>query len=209
VRGTAPPTQGLATPGATCVPRARDRDRIRSGIDRYRDRASPVSPPAGSRLSRLYEGADLVDAYMVTLPFLTISDVGELARFVLAHPPGWVAPLMAIRDALMGTLGIKTAADLGRQGRATPNGVVGSFPMLERSPSEVVMGADDRHLDFRTSMLVTSADEGRVLTWTTVVRCRNGFGRGYLTLIAPFHRAIVPAYLDRAAAAGWPEAIDD
>lgn len=168
-----------------------------------RARASRVPPPVRGRLARLYDGADLVDTYSVELPSCAATDVQELARFVLGHPPAWVAPLMAVRDTLMGSLGIKTAADLSRHGRAARNGVVGSFPVVERLQSEIVMGADDRHLDFRTAMLVEEAEGTRVLYWTTVVRCRNLFGRGYLTVITPFHRAIVPAYLDRAAAAGW------
>lgn len=168
-------------------------------------RASKVPPPVGGRLAHLYDGADLVDTYAVALPHDAAADVRELARFVLAHPPAWVAPLMAVRDTVMGSLGIKTAADLSRHGRTTRNGVIGSFPVIETSACEIVMGADDRHLDFRTSMLVTAATGSRVLHWTTVVRCRNASGRVYLKVIAPFHRAIVPAYLDRAAAAGWPE----
>jgi len=60
------------------------------------------------------------------------------------------------------------------------------------------MGGDDRHLDFRVGVLVRpDAQGGRELVVVTVVHCHNRLGRTYLAVIAPFHRTILRANLQR------------
>jgi hypothetical protein len=63
----------------------------------------------------------------------------------------------------------------------------------------MVVGEDDRHLDFRAAILQrTDAAGGRELVVVTVVHCHNRLGRTYLAVIAPFHRTILRANLERA-----------
>ncbi|MGO8646631.1 DUF2867 domain-containing protein, partial [Rhizobium ruizarguesonis] len=62
------------------------------------------------------------------------------------------------------------------------------FPLLSKSATELVVGEDDAHLDFRfTIQLRTDAANGRELVVGTVVHCHNRLGRIYLAMIAPFH----------------------
>jgi hypothetical protein len=80
--------------------------------------------------------------------------------------------------------------------------VIGFFPLLSKSARELVVGEDDRHLDFRVAILLrTSAAGARELVVVTVVHCHNRLGRAYLALIAPFHRVIAQASLEQAARA--------
>jgi hypothetical protein len=77
--------------------------------------------------------------------------------------------------------------------------VIGYLPLLSKSAGELVMGGDDRHLDFRVAILLrTGAAGGRELVVVTVVHCHNRLGRTYLAVIAPFHRTILLANLERA-----------
>ncbi|MFA6113872.1 MAG: DUF2867 domain-containing protein [Sphingomonas sp.] len=166
-------------------------------------KARAVPAPTDSMLATLYPGADLVDAYAVALPADATGDIERLARAVLGQPAGWARTLMRIRDTVMAPLGVKTSAAIA-QGQ--PGERIDFFPVLDRSPRELVLGEDDRHLDFRTSTLVRNAasGEGRELVAITVVHCHNMLGRAYLAVIAPFHRVIVKSYLTRAAQRGWP-----
>jgi hypothetical protein len=70
------------------------------------------------------------------------------------------------------------------------------------------LGEDDKHLDFRISVLrqmrTISSGPAPYLIVSTVVRCHNGLGRLYLAAVGPIHRVIFPAMLRRAASAGWP-----
>ena len=77
---------------------------------------------------------------------------------------------------------------------------IGIFPVLAESPEEILMGLDDRHLDFRVAVTVQPDNGGvRQVTVTTVVLTHNLLGHTYLTVIMPFHRVIARSLLNRAA----------
>ncbi|MDQ0590524.1 DUF2867 domain-containing protein [Variovorax paradoxus] len=109
---------------------------------------------------------------------------------------------MALRDGLVGGLGLKTASALRAAGTRGGAPRIGFFRIYETHADEVVLGEDDRHLDFRVSVMRSVA--GDSLTAVTVVHCHNLFGRNYIRLIAPFHRLVVRSALERAARSGWP-----
>ncbi|MEQ8346841.1 MAG: DUF2867 domain-containing protein [Sneathiellaceae bacterium] len=171
-------------------------------------RVRAVAPPPRSGLAALYPGADLADAYAIALPATASGDVEALARAVFGRPPPWFNGLMAVRDAAMARFGVKTARRLRRAGPAATDGrFIDFFRIRDRTDTELVVGEDDRHLDFRASvMLCPQPDGGRDLVATTVVHCHNRLGRSYLAVILPFHRLIVRGNLRRAAQAGWPAA---
>jgi len=101
---------------------------------------------------------------------------------------------------------LKTAKRL-RSMNAEAEDRVDFFKIYSSSPTEVVLGEDDKHLDFRLSVLCSgqlSPEVGRHLILSTVVHCHNRLGRVYLFLIAPFHRLIVRSSLRSAARLGWP-----
>jgi len=65
--------------------------------------------------------------------------------------------------------------------------------------NELLLGADDRHLDFRISIQCTGIDGGSELRVVTVVKFTNSLGRIYFLPVKPIHRIIVPAMMGRAA----------
>lgn len=116
---------------------------------------------------------------------------------------------MALRDAIVAIFGLKTAKHLGSAGTGGQESRVGIFKIYSTAPTEIVLGEDDKHLDFRLSVLYsdTPSPLGKQrLIVSTVVHCHNRLGRAYIFLIAPFHRLIVQASLRRAARIGWPSA---
>ncbi|MCW8307458.1 DUF2867 domain-containing protein [Acidiphilium sp. PA] len=102
----------------------------------------------------------------------------------------------------MRPFGLKTAADL----EAACGDRINIFRVLERYENEINLGEDDTHLDFRLSVLQQPASprQPQRLTVTTLIFCHRPLGRVYITLIAPFHRAVVRRSLDRARTLGWP-----
>ncbi|SHL71728.1 DUF2867 domain-containing protein [Rhodanobacter sp. OK091] len=174
-------------------------------------RATPVSLPIGSGIARAYESTNLADAYSIELPTEASTNPELLARFIFSHQAPWVGNLMAVRDAVVGKFGLKTAKQLTSLGAASGAGRVGIFKIYSTSPTEVVLGEDDKHLDFRLSVLCTnqpSPGGKRHLTLSTVVHCHNLSGRLYIGAIAPFHRWVVQSSLRRAARIGWPSATE-
>jgi len=169
---------------------------------------SSVTPPVNSGIASWYEGCDLVDAYEVALPQDSTDDVQTLARFLLAQPPLWLRLLMGLRDAIVTPFGIKTSRLLARAPLTDFSKRIEFFKVYSNSKNEIILGENDKHLDFRLSVLRASTDrssEPRILV-TTAVRCHNRLGRSYLALIQPFHRIVVRSYLRRAARTGWPKA---
>jgi Protein of unknown function (DUF2867) len=169
----------------------------------------PVALPTQSAVATIYQSTNLADAFAVQLPFGTSSDPDVLWRFLIAHQPSWIGWLTNVRDAIVACFGLKTAKHLATLSGEADADRIGIFKVYGRSDTEIVLGEDDKHLDFRLSVLHTpdpSPTRGGQLTVSTVVHCNNLLGRAYLLVIAPFHRQVVKASLRRAAHVGWPKA---
>jgi hypothetical protein len=73
----------------------------------------------------------------------------------------------------------------------------GQYPVFEQFidprglAAEVLLGADDRHLGFRSSVGVRFIGNDAHITLGTRVQCRNRFGRFYIAAIDGVHRAYV------------------
>jgi Protein of unknown function (DUF2867) len=175
--------------------------------------ARSVSLPSESRAARCYATTDLADAYAIRLPAGASTDPEVLARFIFAQQPPLVAPLLRLRDTLVAAFGIKTSRQLASAPAGGRRPRVGIFRVYETLADEIVLGEDDKHLDFRVSVLrrpaTAAANSPDDLVLSTFVHCHNRLGRAYILLIAPFHRAIVRATLQRAARAGWPQRSGD
>jgi hypothetical protein len=174
-------------------------------------RVTLASLPPESRIAKTYASTNLADAYSVELPSGASSNPELLARFIFSHQAPWVSTLIAVRDAIVGRFGLKTAKQLTARGAESQTGRVGIFKIYGTSPTEIVLGEDDKHLDFRLSVFCSnqpSAGGKRQLTLSTVVHCHNLLGRLYILVIAPFHRLVVRSSLRSAARVGWPLATE-
>ncbi len=139
-----------------------------------------------------------MDAFAIRLPAEASEDLEVLARAAFERQAWWIRALTRVRDVVMVIVGVKSSRAVGLAAAARGR-VIG---YLSKSATELVVGADDRHLDFRaTIQLRADAANGRELLAGTVVHCHNGLGRIYLATIAPFHRVIVRANLERAVRA--------
>lgn len=164
--------------------------------------ATAVLFPAQCGIARTYPSTQLADAFAIQLPDQASRDPEVLARFMFSHQPAWIAALMRVRDSVVARLGLKTGKHLASLATGARAARIGIFKIYSRSDTEIIVGEDDRHLDFRVAILCTDAQ----LTVATVVHCHNLLGRTYLLVIAPFHRMVVKASLRRAAKLGWPVA---
>jgi len=174
-----------------------------------RERTVPL--PAESRIANLFVGADLADAYAIGLPSNSSRDIEMLTRFMLGETPPWLRLLMGVRDTMVAGFGIKTSAQLRDAPIGDASDRIYIFRVYAVDAREMILGEDDKHLDFRVSVLLRpmgGADNGRVeIVVTTVVHCHNPLGRTYLALIAPFHRIVARSMLSRASRRGWPESV--
>lgn len=138
-------------------------------------------------------GCDFADAFTMTAPGGNL-DAREVAALCFSKLPDWAGWLLRLRNAVMRPFGIKT------------DEIVQSLPVLHEDASEVVVGLNDDHLDFRTQFRVDTIRLGPegpdlgLITLTTIVRTHNRLGRIYLALVMPVHKLVVRSLLTRVAA---------
>lgn len=174
-------------------------------IDHYHVSAVPL--PLHSSITRAYPSTNLSDAYAIELPARATTNPALLAKFIFSQQSLWMKVLMTMRDALVAGFGLKTIKHLSSSDNGELSGRIGFFKVYSSSETEIVLGEDDKHLDFRLSVLCSGQPfpaKAHCLTISTVVHCHSRLGRLYIFLITPFHRAIVRSLLRRAARAGWP-----
>src|SRR5262245_29844870 len=174
-------------------------------------RAASVPLPPESAIAKAYASTNLADAYSIELPTGASTNPELLARFIFDNQAPWISSLIAVRDTLVAGFGLKTAKHLASLNAENGARRLSIFKIYSTSPTEVVLGEDDKHLDFRLSVLCSgqsSPAAKRHLTLSTVVHCHNRLGRLYILLIAPFHRLVVQSSLRSAARSGWPSATE-
>ena len=143
--------------------------------------------PAASSLSKDALLYPYRDCYRRPLQRTNVDAQQLIAAFANAAPP-WVNTLMSLRGKLVAHWGLKTGFDAASP--PTPpfhsGQLIGVFRIIDLFPTEAVLGQEDRHLDFRISLLV---DQQR-LSICTLVRPHNVFGVLYLACVLPFHHLI-------------------
>jgi hypothetical protein len=103
--------------------------------------------PVVQRLSsadELLPGASFTDRFAVVVSGQSLDAVTAAER-AFRDRPAWINRLMVLRNLMVRPFGLKTrAADLPPQQKR-----MGMLPVYSQSASRVVLGLDDRHLDFR------------------------------------------------------------
>lgn len=134
---------------------------------------------------------------------IAIEDIGK--AFFLLKPPRWITALFTLRNGIAGFFGLKAGGKGGGQRlpgdfKLEPGERLGPFKVFSKSKTEVVIGEDDRHLNFRVSLFFEQqpANE-RTIVISTVVRFNNWLGRFYFLPVRPFHALIVRTLLKNAA----------
>jgi hypothetical protein len=142
-----------------------------------------VPVPTSRLLTRELPRFTWSDAYAVELPAgRQAADPEEWAGAIFQDPPWWVRLLFGVRQLLVRAVGIERG-----DGR--------TFAILDWREDEVLVGADQQHLDFRASVLVTP---GRVVV-STLVAVRNRRGRAYWAVVQRLHPFVVRSIMARAA----------
>jgi hypothetical protein len=146
-------------------------------------------------IEALLPGAQFADAFRLELlpgPVDMPLDAPAAARRMVGNMPGWARTLLAIRERAVAPFGLKHPT-------AGAAGQIGIFPILTQAADRIVLGINDRHLDFRLVVEVAEIGGRRRVTATTIVKTHNLLGRTYLATIMPFHRLMARTLLDGAA----------
>lgn len=122
----------------------------------------------------------------------------QIAELFIQPGPKWVERLFALRNMIASLFKLKTSIDAVDKPDSQlwePGAQAGIFKVFEIKPNEIILGEDDKHLDFRVSLLITQDGQRKIVTVTTMVKYHNALGRCYFFFVKPFHRLIVPMTL--------------
>jgi hypothetical protein len=150
------------------------------------------TPTAAIRASGLTH-IDFADGYSCQAD-RTYVDAEQAARAVFADPPYMVRCLMALRNGIVAPFGLRASIDFSDRGL----GKIDVFPIISNTGAEVVVGGDDKHLDFRIWISIQPGLKGSEVTISTLVKINNPLGRVYLFVIMPFHRLLSRSLLQLA-----------
>ncbi len=174
------------------------------------------APPPRSLLRHQFEnGFDHEDSFVLEVPRAELPSAsasallaGLLEGFLQNRPSG-VSRLMSLRNVLVKPIGLRTSplgCPVSSLLNDAPQRFAGCYPVLGQSVddadryAQVVLGADDKHLQFRSCAAVEVLPGGSVrFSLGTRVRNRNLFGTLYMHLIDRTHRSYIAPTMLRMA----------
>jgi len=128
-----------------------------------------------------------IDSFSGTLTDKNNSlDAKDVCKTFFSSAPKWIGTLLTIRNKIVSAFGLKTSGkevDLQKQldqFTCEPGEQLGLFKVFSKSDNEVVLGEDDKHLNFRVSLLLDKKSDDPLkkdLIISTVVEFNNAFGR--------------------------------
>ncbi len=163
--------------------------------------------PSASVLDRrLIEAAYFRDSYSAPLSHAQAS-IADIFLAIFAHHPTWMKIVLIVRNRIASLCGldapssrevvkfeIKTRYDIGDR--------IGVWPIFALSETELIAGRDNKHLDFRLSVLKAIDGETANVVVSTICTVHNVFGKLYLFFIVPFHKWGVKRLISNAIVAG-------
>ena len=160
--------------------------------------------PQKSVLAKDQKDFDYVDSFAgEVMNSKSDIDISEVGKAFFISGPQWGKKMFAFRNKVVGLFGLKTGADPDKTQAADHfqcevGERMGIFTVFEKTENEIILGEDDKHLDFRVSLLLDKIQDDKTekaLTISTTVKLHNWLGILYFLPVRPFHRLIVPAML--------------
>jgi hypothetical protein len=162
--------------------------------------------PSGSMLSReLIERAYFRDSYRAPLSRTELGIV-DIFFGIFAHHPLWMKLLLIVRNKVASLAGLDapTASEILHveiKDHYVVGEKIGVWPIFSLSEDEVVAGRNNKHMDFRLSVLKVPDGDGTNVVVSTICTVHNLSGKLYLFFVIPFHRYGVRKLMANALAA--------
>lgn len=120
----------------------------------------------------------------------------ETITEIIFNSPNWVDSLLNIRDSIAGLFGLKTSKSLSNTKKTEVNKPK-LFTVTAQNDNEIVMGENDKHLNFRVSVIRKESESKRIISVITLVHYNNIWGKLYFFFVKPFHKIIVKSSVNK------------
>jgi hypothetical protein len=160
----------------------------------------PLQPEAIGAVSReLIERAYFRDSYWAPLSRRELGIV-DVFFGIFAHHPVWIKLLLIVRNKVASLAGLdaSTASEILHveiKDRYVVGEKIGVWPIFS------LTGRNNKHMDFRLSVLKVPDGDGTSVVVSTICTVHNLFGKLYLFFVVPFHRYGVRKLMANALAA--------
>lgn len=149
----------------------------------------------------------LTEIHKKLLPKIDFSDtfsttnhtdsIEKITKLIFNTPPRWIKLLFTLRNSLAALVGLKTVKPDDYNEGFTVDDYVNFFKIYAISDNEVIIGADDSHLNFRAIIHNTQSESFNIEV-ITLVEYNNLKGKVYMGIIKPFHRLVVKRMVKNA-----------
>ena len=116
--------------------------------------------------------------------------------------PHWADILMKVRNTVAKFVGLDTGG-LKKDSHISDFYPVGSravyFTVIDRNENEIIMAENDKHINFRISIMINREGNNVTIFLTTLLKFNNFLGQLYFFPVKPFHRLIVLSLLKGAS----------
>lgn len=163
--------------------------------------------PSSSALARSFvDAAYFWDSYRApsSHPEASITDVFFA---IFGHHPPWMKAMLVARNRVASWCGLDapTAREIMTPSIRSSYAVgdkIGVWPVYSRTDTELIAGRNNKHLDFRLSVLRETDRKTASVAVSTVCVVHNVYGKIYLFFIVPFHKWGVRRLMSNAIRAG-------
>jgi len=145
---------------------------------------------------------DFCDSFESSFDVKEKTTIQVIGKAFFTSAPKWVDQLLHLRNRLVQKLGLKINGSKEEMlsqlesFNCEPGQQIGLFKVFDKNDNEIILGEDDKHLDFKISLYLQTLESNRnKLIISTSVKFNNKFGRFYFKVIKPFHRVVVPVML--------------
>jgi hypothetical protein len=153
--------------------------------------------PKDSIIRTSLDRIDHADAFHCLFQTSDHITIEQVIHAFFAAAPSWMHTLFNIRDAIVKQFGLKTInrkerERMRREFVIQPGASLGLFNVFSNNEREVIMGEDDKHLNFRVSFLLEKRDDQTYeLYFMTIVKFHNWLGKIYFLPVKPMHALVV------------------
>ena len=157
-----------------------------------RTRTEPVT--LSEAATQALPQVDFSDCFATTNHHNTLE---EIAKLVFDNTPSWVRALFRLRNKLASLVGLKSTIPPDYNTEFRVGGYISFFKLYSIAEQELIMGANDTHLNFRA--IITNTGEADFnIKLTTLVQYNNLLGKVYMAIVRPFHVIVVKRMLAQA-----------
>ena len=174
----------------------------REAYSRWPRRRPSFALPLGSRLAPQQAQAYYAESYEVPLRRSDLKN-HETYLAILGHLPWWARALIVFRNRI--GIHAEPIANVWKppvKDHYAPGDKILRFNLYFLEDNEIVTGRDDKHLDFRVSVMRVTEDGARKVVVSTLIFAHNLYRKTYLLFVLPPHRFGMQRLLAQAVTNG-------